>query len=115
MPAASLADDAPLYDRPLRRARPTSRPAGPTTRRRLAAPADRGGRPARRCSPTPSWVYRQYDHQLFLNTVVGPGGDAAVLRLAAPGLPASARRGLALSTDSQPPLVRRRPAGRHRA
>jgi phosphoribosylformylglycinamidine synthase len=26
-------------------------------------------------------VYRQYDHQLFLNTVVGPGGDASVLRL----------------------------------
>jgi phosphoribosylformylglycinamidine synthase len=46
-------------------------------------------------------VWRQYDHQLFLNTVTGPGGDAAVLRLAAPGLPAS-RRGLALSTDSNP-------------
>ena len=26
-------------------------------------------------------MYRQYDHQLFLNTVVGPGGDASVLRL----------------------------------
>ncbi|HEY3701648.1 MAG TPA: AIR synthase related protein, partial [Acidimicrobiales bacterium] len=45
-----------------------------------------------------SWVYEQYDHQLFLNTVEGPGGDAAVLRLKAPGLP-STRRGLALSTD----------------
>src|SRR4029077_5070689 len=44
------------------------------------------------------WVYRQYDHQLFLNTVTPPGGDAAVLRLKAPGLPAS-RRGLALSAD----------------
>ncbi len=49
----------------------------------------------------PSWVYRQYDHQLFLNTVGGPGGDAAVLRLAGPGLPPS-QRGLALSTDSNP-------------
>ncbi len=48
-----------------------------------------------------SWVYRQYDHQLFLNTVVGPGEDAAVLRLAAPGLPPS-DRGLAISTDSNP-------------
>src|SRR5208337_3509203 len=38
---------------------------------------------------------------LFLNTVAGPGGDAAVLRLAAPGLPATSR-GLALSTDSNP-------------
>jgi phosphoribosylformylglycinamidine synthase len=49
-----------------------------------------------------SWVYRQYDHQLFLNTVVAPGGDAALLRLAAPGvpaIPAEERRGLALSTD----------------
>ena len=49
----------------------------------------------------PSWVHRQYDHQLFLNTVDGPGGDAAVLRLAAPGLPPS-DRGLALTTDSNP-------------
>src|SRR5438270_5631258 len=45
-----------------------------------------------------SWVWSQYDHQLFLNTVEGPGGDAAVLRLAAPGVPPSGR-GLALSTD----------------
>ena len=28
-----------------------------------------------------SWVWRQYDHQLFLNTIAGPGADAAVLRL----------------------------------
>ncbi len=28
-----------------------------------------------------SWVWRQYDHQLFLNTVAGPGGDASILRL----------------------------------
>jgi phosphoribosylformylglycinamidine synthase len=49
-----------------------------------------------------SWVYRQYDHQLFLNTVVAPGADAALLRLAAPGVPRAAAeplRGLALSTD----------------
>ncbi|HEX5585783.1 MAG TPA: phosphoribosylformylglycinamidine synthase subunit PurL [Acidimicrobiia bacterium] len=42
-----------------------------------------------------SWVYRQYDHQLFLNTVVGPGGDATVLRL--PGT----TRALALVTDGK--------------
>ena len=42
-----------------------------------------------------SWVWRQYDHQLFLNTVVGPGGDATVLRL--PGT----TRGLALATDGK--------------
>jgi phosphoribosylformylglycinamidine synthase len=42
-----------------------------------------------------SWVWRQYDHQLFLNTVVGPGADAAVLRL--PGT----TRGLAVATDGK--------------
>jgi len=42
-----------------------------------------------------SWVWRQYDHQLFLNTVVGPGGDAAVLRLK------GTSRALALSTDGK--------------
>ena len=40
-----------------------------------------------------SWVWRQYDHQLFLNTVVGPGADAAVLRLK------GTSRALALTTD----------------
>src|SRR5439155_1352917 len=45
-----------------------------------------------------SWVWTQYDHQLFLNTVEGPGGDAAVLRLKAPGLPATGRA-IALSAD----------------
>ena len=100
VPAASLSDDAPLYHRPLAPAgRPRAR-AGPTTPAALAAPTT--------AAPTslamlvdPRWVWRQYDHQLFLNTVAGPGGDAAVLRLAAPGLPAS-ERGLALSTDGNP-------------
>ena len=46
-------------------------------------------------------MYRQYDHQLFLNTVEGPGGDAALLRLSGPGLPPS-RRGVALTTDGNP-------------
>lgn len=27
------------------------------------------------------WVYRQYDHMVLLGTVVGPGGDGALLRL----------------------------------
>ena len=42
-----------------------------------------------------SWVWRQYDHQLFLNTVVGPGGDATVLRLK------GTTRALAVSTDGK--------------
>ena len=97
VPASSLHEDAPLYDRPMRRPAwlDDLHAADPNA---LPAPAD--------CGPDlldmlvdPSWVYRQYDHQLFLNTVQEPGGDAAVLRLKAPGLPGSSSRGLALSTD----------------
>jgi len=49
----------------------------------------------------PSYVYEQYDHQLFLNTVIGPGNDGVLLRLAAPQV-GSAHRGLAISTDGNP-------------
>jgi phosphoribosylformylglycinamidine synthase len=42
-----------------------------------------------------SWIWHQYDHQLFLNTVVGPGADATVLRLH------DTTRALALSTDGK--------------
>ncbi len=99
VPAASLADQAPLYDRP--RVRPANLDAlwrddpsddlvtGSADDDLLSLLID------------PVWVYRQYDSQLFLNTVVGPGRDAALLRLAGPGLPPS-RRGIALSTDSNP-------------
>ena len=38
-------------------------------------------------------VYRQYDHQVQTNTVVGPGADAAVLRVKGTG------KGIALCTD----------------
>jgi phosphoribosylformylglycinamidine synthase II len=93
VPAASLSDDAPLYDRPRQApARPAAAPPAP--------PSDRAG-DLLALLRSPRWVYRQYDHQLFLNTVVGPGGDAALLRLAGPGLPPSVR-GVALTTDSNP-------------
>ncbi len=38
-------------------------------------------------------VYRQYDHQVLINTVTGPGSDAAVLRVK------GTKKGIALSTD----------------
>ncbi|MDA0815080.1 MAG: phosphoribosylformylglycinamidine synthase subunit PurL, partial [Chloroflexi bacterium] len=39
------------------------------------------------------WIYRQYDHQVQNNTVVKPGGDAAVIRLK------GTTKGVAVSTD----------------
>jgi phosphoribosylformylglycinamidine synthase subunit PurL len=97
VPAASLSDDAPLYDRP--RAAPRRNHATALPPPTPAPPECAGDLLAMLGSPR--WVYRQYDHQLFLNTVAGPGGDAALLRLAGPGLPAS-ERGVALTTDSNP-------------
>ena len=96
VPAESLEDGAPLYDRPV------AAPADLESRRAdspggLPAPDDAGA-DLLRLVHDPAWVYRQYDHQLFLNTVEAPGGDAAVLRLKAPGLPPT-EKGIALSTD----------------
>ncbi|HET6915676.1 MAG TPA: phosphoribosylformylglycinamidine synthase subunit PurL [Acidimicrobiales bacterium] len=99
VPASTLHEDAPLYNRPM------SRPAGPDALvaddpHRLPPPADLA-EDLLAMVQDPSWVYRQYDHQLFLNTIVAPGADAALLRLAGPGVPAPADgpRGIALSTD----------------
>lgn len=39
------------------------------------------------------WVWRQYDHQVLTNTVIGPGHDAAIVRVR------GTRRALALTTD----------------
>jgi phosphoribosylformylglycinamidine synthase subunit PurL len=99
VPAASLHEDAPLYDRPLHP------PAGwdPDTRT-LAGPAlpapgdDLGGDLTDMLMDT-AWVWSQYDHQLFLNTVEGPGGDGTVLRLRHPVTGVDTGRGLALTTD----------------
>jgi phosphoribosylformylglycinamidine synthase subunit PurL len=95
VPAASLSDDAPLYRRPQRRPHdldgvwaaapslPDTVDAGDALLRLLDDPA-LGDR---------SWIYRQYDHQLFLNTVVEPGHDGSLLRIK------GTRKGLAVSTD----------------
>ncbi len=97
VPAASLHDDGPLYDRPMRP------PADLAARRaddpvRLPAPTDCGTALAAMLVDT-TWVSSQYDHQLFLNTVEGPGADAAVLHLKAPGIGGSGKA-LAVTTDS---------------
>jgi phosphoribosylformylglycinamidine synthase len=99
VPAASLAHDAPLYDRPRRRPSDADARAcdDPTGDEQVGDP----GADLLELLVDPAWVHRQYDTQLFLNTVVGPGRDAALLRLQGPGLPASSR-GIAITTDSNP-------------
>jgi phosphoribosylformylglycinamidine synthase len=98
VPAASLHEDAPLLDRP--RAEPAGRVARLADRadEALAPPADCGADLLELLYDT-SWVWSQYDHQLFLNTVEGPGGDATVLRLRHPVSGVDTGRGLAVSCD----------------
>ena len=92
-------DDAPLYHRP---AAPTRRRRRgrrvPAAERPLPVSADAGAELLELLADT-RWVWSQYDHQLFLNTVEGPGGDAAVLRLKHPTTGVDTGRGLALTTD----------------
>jgi phosphoribosylformylglycinamidine synthase len=97
VPAASLAHDAPRYHRPMARPADDPRAGDPDG---LEPPFECGD-DLLALLADPSWVYRQYDHQLFLNTVEGPGGDAVLLRLAGPGLGPSVR-GVAVTTDSNP-------------
>ncbi|HEX5615268.1 MAG TPA: phosphoribosylformylglycinamidine synthase subunit PurL [Acidimicrobiia bacterium] len=102
VPVGSLGD-GPAYDRPLapppdHDARLAADPA-PELARRFRPGHDLGGELlALLRTPTiadKTWVSRQYDHQLFLNTVAGPGADAAVLRLK------GTRKALAVSTDGK--------------
>ena len=96
LPVAALSDDAPLYDRP---AAPPPKPAAAAPRAAAAAPNPSAALRALLASPniaSKRWIFRQYDSIVQSNTVAGPGGDAAVLRIK------GTRRGLALKVDSNP-------------
>jgi len=80
IPSRALADEAPLYDRP--RSRPLRE-----------APLD--GPDFESADPTADllsligsgdlcdkrWIWEQYDYMVRTNTVLGPGGDAALVRI----------------------------------
>ena len=101
MPAASLADAAPVYDRPLSRPSELDEiwsadpgqlegDAGTILMRLLDDPA----------VGSTAWVYEQYDHMLFLNTIVGPGSDGSLIRIR------GTEKGLAVSTDGNGRMCR---------
>ncbi|HVS15485.1 MAG TPA: phosphoribosylformylglycinamidine synthase subunit PurL [Thermoanaerobaculia bacterium] len=94
MPVRPLVDQAPVYERPVHE--PAAAPPlddlpacdDPATALvRLLATPDLGDK---------SWIWNQYDSTVRGNTVIGPGGDAALLRLK--GTPS----GLALVSDVNP-------------
>ncbi|PYX64632.1 MAG: phosphoribosylformylglycinamidine synthase subunit PurL [Acidobacteria bacterium] len=97
IPNQALTDDAPVYNRPLKRweppvprEMPENIHLGRTTdltaylKRLLASPNICGKR----------WVWQQYDHMVQTNTVEGPGAsDAGVIRIK------GSQRGLAMALD----------------
>lgn len=97
MPVEPLVDGAPVYDRP------AAPPADLRERQRVVdcdTPED-PLRALRDLLGTPelgdkTWIHRQYDSTVRSNTIVGPGSDAAVLRLK--GTPSA----LALTSDVNP-------------
>ncbi|MEX0840435.1 MAG: phosphoribosylformylglycinamidine synthase subunit PurL, partial [Parvibaculum sp.] len=96
LPIKELGDQAPEYDRPWV-ASPKPEMLAPSD---VAAPNDVGEALARliglpdMCSRR--WVWEQYDHLIQGNTAVGPGGDAAVIRVE------RQKKGLAFTLDVTP-------------
>ena len=93
LPIKELGDEAPIYDRPWVPTPP--RPALPANA--FAAPASLGAALIQMLSSahlgSKRWVYEQYDSLILGNTLQGPGGDAAVIRLG------DGPKGLAMTID----------------
>ena len=96
IPATALADGAPAYHRPIARPEEANE-WPPLDLSKVPLPDDYAAallellRSPNLAGKEPIW--ERYDHMLYLNTIVGPGSDAVVLRL--PG----GRRAMALSVD----------------
>jgi phosphoribosylformylglycinamidine synthase len=95
VPVKALADEAPVYEKPTARPDwqdaleafdPLTLPAVEPERALLAL----AGSPA---VASKLWVYRQYDTQVGINTLVMPGSDAGILRIKGTG------KAVALTTD----------------
>ena len=93
LPIKELGDQAPLYDRPH-----VPTPARPMIDAASIAPPMGTREALLKLLATPDlaskrWIWEQYDHLILGNSVVRPGGDAAVVRIG------EGPKGLALTTD----------------
>ncbi|HEX5134455.1 MAG TPA: phosphoribosylformylglycinamidine synthase subunit PurL [Thermoanaerobaculia bacterium] len=96
LPAGPLSDRAPLYDRP--QALPES--VGSRGWETLAEPGSYGACLRKILGADnvaqKSWIWTQYDHMVGTNTVVRPGGDAAVVRIK------GTKKAIAMKSDVNP-------------
>jgi phosphoribosylformylglycinamidine synthase II len=103
IPNQSLTDDAPLYHRPVGTWK-TPIPLEPSEEIQAKLAEDRDFTAdlkkllasANVCSKR--WVHEQYDSMVQTNTVLGPGGEAGVMRIKGTGTPGH-ERGLAMALD----------------
>jgi phosphoribosylformylglycinamidine synthase len=96
VPVKALADEAPVYEKPTVRPAwqaeleafdPLSLPLGEDAGATLLALLASAGVASK------EWVYRQYDQQVGINSLVLPGSDAGVIRIR------GTRKAVALTTD----------------
>ena len=96
MPNQALTEEAPVYDRPrtlARRPAPLEPPAPLAPRSGPELAEDLLKLLATPTIASKRWIFEQYDTMVRTNTVIGPGGDAALLRLKETG------QGLAMAVD----------------
>ncbi|MGF1474926.1 MAG: phosphoribosylformylglycinamidine synthase subunit PurL [Geminicoccaceae bacterium] len=96
LPIAPVAGAAPEYRRPIKPG-PSHVPVAAERIYRPMMPADA----LLKLLASPDladkrWIWRQYDHTVMADTVAGPGGDAAIIRLH------GSERGLAITCDCTP-------------
>jgi phosphoribosylformylglycinamidine synthase len=96
VPIAAVSEASPVYERPWREAVPAVpvaicdvRPSldHPSALKRLIGSPDLAAK---------SWIVEQYDHSVMADTIQGPGGDAAIVRIH------GTDRAIALTTDCTP-------------
>jgi phosphoribosylformylglycinamidine synthase II len=80
IPNRALADEAPLYDRPHTTPLRTAPMEGPEfASKSLEADLEALISSGDLCSKR--WIWEQYDYMVRTNTLAGPGGDAAIVRI----------------------------------
>src|SRR5438309_2924966 len=106
IPVGPLVTEAPVYRRPWRRADPEPEidPASLPERDPLECLQQLVAAPA---LASKRWIWEQYDHLVMGNTIIRPGGDAAVVRVSPPG--SIGGKALALATDCTPRYCRADP------
>lgn len=95
IPATSLVEGAPSYERPFGEPQ-WMEDLWSNTVKFMAQPAIATALLQMLDDPalaSKAWAFEQYDHMLFLNTVIGPGHDASLLRVK------GTDKGLALAVD----------------